>query len=185
MTAVFAVAITIVCQNAMPGVYGHLDFQARLVRASVRDRDAAVAALMADASLAVARPDAVDEAAVAFRLLGHMRAVEAVPLLVENLTFSGYGRNIVRGSPVFERNYPCAFALASVGVPAIDAVADRAAGGDDPRVRGLAAAVIWKALGPNLAGDYLRRRQAAESDPTKAARLGQLLETVATIRFLP
>jgi hypothetical protein len=80
MTPIFAIALTIISQHAMPGVYGHPASQSRLVWAFVRDQDSAIATLMADARRATARPDAVDEAAVAFRLLGQMRAVKAVPM---------------------------------------------------------------------------------------------------------
>ena len=63
-------------------------------------------------------------------LLGRLRAVEAVPLLVEHLTFSVFYKQVKR-TQLWDEGYPCIQALSDIGFVSLDPILKQAEQTDD------------------------------------------------------
>ncbi len=145
------------------------------------ERAAVVERLVAVAKAAAPEPPRANEAAVAFRSLGHMRAAEAVPVLLDYLAFDPYGGIPFRsGLPVFRVNQPTVYALCQIGTPSLDPLTKRVGDGDKEAAK-YAAVVVRRVLGLELGKAYLGLKLAAEPNPDRAARIKQALAGVGTV----
>lgn len=140
------------------------------------ERAAAIKRLIDTATAAAAVPARVNEAAVAFRTLGHMRATEAVPVLLDHLAFdpSG-GRGGASGLPAFYANQPTLYALCQIGVPSLDPLMKRVGDGGKQVGTNSAAVVVRRVLGLELGTAYLKQKLAAEPNRERAVRIEQVL----------
>ena len=146
------------------------------------ERIVAVERLVAVAKAAAPVPARANEAAVAFRSLGHMRAAEAVPVLLDHLAFDPHGGNPLRsGGPAFETGRPAAYALCQIGLPSLDLLTRRVGDGDKEAGK-YAPIVVRRVLGLELGKAYLGLKLAAEPDPDRAARIKQALAGVSTVK---
>ena len=146
------------------------------------ERAAAVERLIAVARAAAPVPARANEAAVAFRSLGHLRAAEAVPALLDHLAFDPHGGQLgVIGGPTFEADLPTVYALCQVGVPSLDPLTKRVGDGDKAAAK-YAAVVVRRVLGLELGKAYLGLKVAAEPDPGRAARIKQALAGVSAVK---
>ena len=99
-----------------------------------------------------------------------MRAVAAVPVLLDHLAFDPHGgRMAASGAPVFWADQPTVYALCQIGVPSLDPLMKRVGDGDKAAGR-YAAVVVRRALGLELGKAYLGIKVAAELNPGRAAR---------------
>lgn len=115
--------------------------------------------------------------------LGVMRAVEAVPLLVEHLTYTpthltpglriGQARDI---GP--EAGYPSAYALAKIGPSCLDKVISKICQDDSEKALLCAAIVFHNTLGNDDSILLLRARAAGTHDPHRTKRIGQLIKVI-------
>lgn len=145
------------------------------------ERIVAVERLIAVAKAAAPVPARANEAAVAFRSLGHMRAAEAVPALLDHLAFDPYGGDPFRsGGSAFRVHQPTVYALCQIGTPSLDPLTKRVGDGDKEAAK-YAAAVVRRVLGLELGKAYLNLKLAAEPDPVRAARIKQALAGVGTV----
>jgi hypothetical protein len=145
------------------------------------ERAAAVERLIAVAKAAAPVPARANEAAVAFRSLGHMRAAEAVPALLDHLAFDPHGGRATRsGGPTFEVDLPTVYALCQIGVPSLDPLTKRVGDGDKEAAK-YAAVVVRRVLGLELGKAYLNLKVAAEPDPVRAARIKRTLAGVGAV----
>lgn len=130
-------------------------------------------------------------AKVAIILLGKLRAVEAVPLLVENLTFealyddmTGFVYNNhehtmpVTRIPTIEDDYPCVGALIGIGSPAIEPLMKKAEENDDDIFMRLTATILEKILDPRTAVAYLNDRLEQQNESIRRERLTRLLKYI-------
>ena len=141
----------------------------------------AVERLVAIAKDAAPVPARANEAAVAFRSLGHLRAAEAVPALLDHLAFDPYGGDPLRsGGSAFRVHQPTVYALCQIGVPSLDPLTKRVGDGDKEAAK-YAAVVVRRVLGLELGKAYLNLKVAAEPDPVRAARIKQALAGVSTV----
>ena len=145
------------------------------------ERIVAVERLIAVAKAAAPVPARANEAAVAFRSLGHLRATEAVPALLDHLAFDPHGGQLgVSGLPVFHADQPTVYALCQIGVPSLDPLTKRVGDGDKEAAK-YAAVVVRRMLGLELGKAYLNLKLAAEPDPVRAARIKRALAGVGTV----
>ncbi len=107
------------------------------------------------------------------RLLGAMRAIEAVPLLVDNVELEFFYKSTKRPQ-IFGDRFPCAAALAQIGVPSLEPLVLRVKSSDDVAVWRSAGFVFNAVLGPRLTKAYLDDRVNEESDIVKRQRLSKL-----------
>ena len=114
--------------------------------------------------------------------LGKMRAVEAVPLLVENLTFLVL--DPLRGGQPIEEKLPSVGALIEIGTPSLEPVLQRVEGLDvqDRRVTEYvarcAATVIRGVLDRKVAIAYVEDHIEQQNDPVRQQRLMRLRQLV-------
>ncbi len=118
-------------------------------------------------------------ATTAILLLGRMRADAAIPFLVDNLTFDG-DRAAAAGIRPFDQVYPCVTALGAIGGPAVNRVVASAEASDDGQRHALTAHVLVRALGPELAADYLNRRFAALPAGDRRTRVAGVIKWLPT-----
>ena len=145
------------------------------------ERAAAIERLLAVAKAAAPVPARANEAAVAFRSLGHLRAAEAVPALLDHLAFDSHGGLGSRsGGPAFEADRPTVYALCQIGMPSLDPLTKRV-GDSDKEAAKYAAVVVRRVLGLELGKAYLSLKLAAEPDPERAARIKQALAGVSAV----
>ncbi len=146
------------------------------------ERIVAVERLVAVAKAAAPVTARADEAAVAFRSLGHLRAAEAVPALLDHLAFDPRGGSFVQigGLPAFETDQPTVYALYQIGVPSLDPLTKRVGDGDKEAAK-YAAVVVRRVLGLELGKAYFSLKLAAEPNPDRAARIKQALAGVSTV----
>lgn len=109
-------------------------------------------------------------------LLGQLRAVESAPLLVENLDFKVFYKDVKRPQPP-EDLYPCVGALIEIGMPAIEPVLRRAGMSDDEDVLRNTAYVVKKILGRKLALALLNDR--GQLSAAERQRMERVREVVA------
>ena len=107
----------------------------------------------------------------AIRLLGQIRAAEAVPVLVDELTFpTPYAEN---GGPALAIRdaLPSVAALIEIGSPSIEPLLSKAEGSDDSVVTTCTAFILDQILGMDAAIAVIDVRIAAEQDPEVSRRL--------------
>ena len=180
--SVFCVAVWLMGQGpaVIPNV-PNVPSQSIAADQFANERAAAVERLVAVAKAAAPVPARANEAAVAFRSLGHLRAAEAVPALLDHLAFDPHGGRLFRsGLPVFRADRPTVYALCQIGVPSLDPLAKRDGDGDKEAAK-YAAVVVRRVLGLELGKAYLGLKLAAEPDPDRAARIKQALAGVSTV----
>ncbi len=113
-------------------------------------------------------------------LLGKLRAVEAVPFLVRNLTVSVFYRETKRPQTL-EDQLPAVQALADIGSPSLDPVLARAESEDDEMTH-RAAAWIWRAvLGAERAESLIANATMRQTDPSVKARLAAVAGFLKTL----
>ncbi|MGI0044369.1 MAG: hypothetical protein ACRD47_11720 [Nitrososphaeraceae archaeon] len=112
------------------------------------------------------------------RALGRLKAEQAVPFLIDNITYSGLPRKMRFGSPPSseERN-PCIYALIKIGYPAIDPLLDRVAS-DQQFNQSAAARVLVLSLGAEQAKALVRLRISKENEQSKSDRLLHLMKSI-------
>jgi HEAT repeat protein len=111
-------------------------------------------------------------------LLGKLRAVEAVGLLVRNLTFEVFYKNTKRPQTT-EDLYPAVQALIDIGSPALGPVLERLAAEDDELLHRAGAAVLRGVLGRNHARAVLTEELGSAKSVSVQVRLrkvGTLVE---------
>ena len=135
----------------------------------------------AEAAMRAGRPGS---AVTAIRLLGRLRAAEAVPFLVEHITFAGPQLRAVGSIVAWDRQYVAAAALGAIGGPAVNPAVAAAEASDDPARHLLTAFVLVQALGPELAADYLNRRLTALPAGDSRARVAALVKDLPTATIL-
>ena len=180
--SVFCVAVWLIGQGPadMPN-FPNVPSQSIAADKFAVERAAAVERLVAVAKAAAPVPARANEAAVAFRSLGHMRAAEAVPALLDHLAFNPHGGSLARSrGPTFEADLPTVYALCQIGVPSLDPLAKRVGDGDKEAGK-YAAVVVRRVLGLELGKAYLGLKVAAEPNPDRAARLKRALAGVGAV----
>lgn len=117
------------------------------------------------------------------RLLGHLRAIEAVPMLVENLTFQPVPKVAGASKSVpTEEALPCVGALTEIGLPSLGPLMKKVAESGDRDTILCAALVANRVLGTDLAVLYVKGEIARESAAAKKQRLMRLMERIEQIR---
>lgn len=148
------------------------------------ERAASIRDLFKTARAAAPFPARTDEVAIAFRKLGHLRAVEAVPVLLDHLAFDPYGGGALRPHPfTLETDVPTVYALGQVGVPALGPLAERVATGDEQATQ-WAAVVARRVLGRELGKAYFKSKAAAEPDRGRAARLERQVAATEAVGYM-
>jgi len=136
------------------------------------------------AGLSVARfgvhdPQQEEGVRMAMEILGHMRAQDAVPILVDNISFThaAHPGRAVRRLGVFD-NMPAVYPLIQIGLPSLDPVVQKVAETEENIIRERAAIVIDQILGTDMAVLFVRDRRDRERDEVKRQRLDRLLEQI-------
>jgi hypothetical protein len=115
----------------------------------------------------------------AIDVLGELRAEEAIPLLVQNLTLEVFYKETKRTQGVTDL-FPAVGALIKIGIQSIDPVLQRSTQADDADLLRTSSAVVRGVLGPELAKARvqleLRRTTAREA----TRRLNALLASIST-----
>jgi hypothetical protein len=124
-------------------------------------------------------------------LLGKMRAVEAIPVLVENLSFRrrplpGPGElpGVPGAPPSIEDNSAVA-ALIRIGARSLGPVARKVAESDDAATIRAGASVYCGVLEPRLAALAIKDRIDREHDPVRRGRLKRMLQAAEEVGRLP
>jgi hypothetical protein len=111
-------------------------------------------------------------------LLGDLRAIEAIPVLLDNVAYLNVKSDVVYGAPLdVGEAYPAVGALVKIGAPAIQPVLERLGDGvNDGRGGGNYCYVLEKILGEKLAKIRLQlaideaRNERVKSNLEKAAQ---------------
>jgi hypothetical protein len=128
-------------------------------------------------------------AADAIHALGDERAIEAVPFLVEHLTFSPtVNTNILhgpagRGAGPYEV-HPCMWALMSIGNPSLGPLIEAVERRDpvqDKYFAGCTAVVIFEVLGTTNSRAYLRGLMEATTDEVAKQRLAEVAKVLGGV----
>jgi translation initiation factor 2B subunit (eIF-2B alpha/beta/delta family) len=106
-------------------------------------------------------------------LLGRLRAVEAVPLLVEHLTFSVFYKQT---TPWWD-GHPCIQALSDIGFVSLDPLLKQAEQTDDKEYLRCAQLVCMNVLGSEMAEKYIENRIEHTTDSVRRGRLQRLKST--------
>ena len=126
-------------------------------------------------------------AKIAIRLLGDLRAVEAISLLVDNLTVATfydeitgqvYSSGEMTRIRVIDDDYSCVGALIKIGSPSIEPLITKAEETDDELFNKLTAIVLVKVLNPRIAVAYLSDRLEHQADSIRRKRLTVLLQHI-------
>ncbi len=112
----------------------------------------------------------------AIKLLGDLRSVEAVPVLVDNLTFRV---DVWPGSPHRHlRRFPAAASLTQIGLPSLKPLLAKVQETDDDLVLTLAYLVVYEVLGREVGAAYVKEAVAGEKHPASRARLERLVRAL-------
>ncbi len=103
-------------------------------------------------------------------LLGKLQAVDAIPLLVRNLTYQAYYKNTKRPQPPADL-FPAVQALIDIGRPSVRPVLGRLAAEDGENLAIAGATVLSRILGLPGAEALLSREIAASRDQPAQSRL--------------
>ena len=137
-------------------------------------------------SLEVVAKDAIPNqsqnptATAAVRLLGAMRAREAVPFLIGNITFTDakYAQNRMTG---VEEHLPCVGALIGIGEPSLDPLLKKAEASNNEKISQITALVLFRILDKNVAIFAVQDRLKHVSDAKAQDSLRRVLEVLGTI----
>ncbi len=171
-----------------PFVPPHLAQQEQFLSRADKVRAGQTLALLRVAEAGVRQP--LDTPAIArtrgvILLMGRLRLEPAVPFLVEHLTFPGSRDGLVRLSPYGpDQLYPCAAALGQIGGSSVNSVLGAAEESDDPLRHSLTALALVRALGPELAADFLTRRRDTLPVGERCTRVDAVLKEVPTATVL-
>ena len=150
------------------------EIRARVSAEILKRRDADIDALMQLLESKLAGADRQGTVKDVMLLLGKLRAVQAVPLLVRNLTYEAFYKNTKRPQTTGDL-YPAVNALIDIGSPSLHPVLERLRSEDDPIVTRTGAVVIRGVLGERLASAMVKEEAGHE----RAADRKRRLEAVA------
>jgi hypothetical protein len=162
-----------------PAEYPNVNAQLTASFKFANERTAAIEKLVAVAKDAAPVRARANEAAIAFHCLGHMRATEAVPILLDHLEFRPSGP-FMSGGVVFYAHQPTAYALCQIGLPSLDPLLKRAADGDK-YAELYAPVIVRRVLGLELGKAYLELKLAAEPNPERAARIKKAIDGISKV----
>lgn len=117
----------------------------------------------------------------AMMLLGKLRAIEAVPLLVRNITFQAFYKNTKRPQPP-EDQFPAVAALIEIGEPSLRPVLERLAKEDGEELQLAGTSVLRGVLGKDGAQALLAKGASILTDEQAKARIKS---AIALIDRLP
>jgi hypothetical protein len=109
-------------------------------------------------------------------LLGKLRAVEAVPILVEHLTFFVFYKEVKHTQP-WQDAYPCVQALSDIGFVSLDPLLNQVEQTDDENYLRCSAVVCRKVLGDEMTEKYIENRIDHTTDSVRRGRLQRLKST--------
>jgi HEAT repeat protein len=111
--------------------------------------------------------------------LGSCRAVEAVDVLMNNLTLEFQPRAIINGLVSEEElrasSWPVSTALEKIGSPAIPALMQHIASSDDAKLMGKYVSILWNIDGYDIAKIRLQAAYQAEQSAERKVRLQDAL----------
>ena len=168
--------LTCVYLLAVSAAWADSDEALRRGRAAIGAREAAIRTLVQFLDNEQVFEQQPEQAAQAVEMLGRLKAEEAVPLLLEHIVFLP--------KPVWRealRHFPCAVALARIGIPAAPGLVELAGGGDEG-IGWMAVEVLRVVYQSNaLAAAHLRLAAESELDVKRKARLCMWADSVATL----
>jgi hypothetical protein len=157
--------------------------QRKIVDTHAEERRHEIERLLKIADETINRPGRRAEADIAIRLLGRMRAAEAVDFLIENLSFKGQADWMaVSGPASLEEGLPCVYALAEIGLPALQPLVRKAESTEADITHMHVAMTLRRSLGAEHATLYLRDHASKQPDKWKKKRIQSLIEWVAKAR---
>ncbi|HTX37363.1 MAG TPA: hypothetical protein VME43_20185 [Bryobacteraceae bacterium] len=113
-------------------------------------------------------------------LLGKLHALEAIPLLVQNLTFEAFYKNTKRPQPPADL-FPAVQALIDIGRPSVRPVLARLAAEDGEKLGIAGATVLRRILGLRDARALLSDEIAAAKEERSQARLRIVLSLIEKV----
>ncbi len=113
-------------------------------------------------------------------LLGKLRAVEAIPLLLDNLTYDVFYKETKRLQSV-EDLYPAVQALIDIGRPSLGPVQAKLSSGGDEILAKNGTTVLKGILGHEGARDLLTAQAAAAADEAARVRLNRLIAVLEEV----
>ena len=126
-------------------------------------------------------PERKEAVTTAIILLGHLRAPEAIPFLVDKITFGHKSGEDVVYSGRYD-GIAAVFSLAQIGLPALDPLVQRVCETDDEVIHERAAIVMHHVLGPSFAQLYVNDRRDRESEELRRQRLGHVQSQLERIK---
>jgi hypothetical protein len=157
------------------------EVRARASAEIVQRREAEIDGLMQLLELRLANDDRQGTAKDVMLVLGKLRATQAVPLLVRNLTYEAFYKNTKRPQTT-EDLYPAVSALIEIGSPSLNSVLERVKNDSDPTVTRTAAAVIYGVLGGRRASSWLKEEAAAERSGDRKRRLEDVAHAIEELQ---
>jgi len=146
------------------------DEQGQSIAEIVKRRERDIAALLAIVRERKVRPKS--EVIAAIRALGQLRAAEAVSELAPIITYgSRWSDNLQHPS----EQYPVAYTLEQIGMPAVDALLNVMAGPDQARAS-LASWMAERIMGRAARNARISEHIAKTKDPVMAKNLGRFLK---------
>ena len=147
-----------------------------ILRLKEPDRQQIVSEIESLAREFVGERERAGTAKSAIILLGDLQAQEAIPFLVDHLTFKVFYKQAKR-LQTLDDLYPCAGALIKIGAPSIERLLERVEGASDEAVIRIAGFVIYRVLRGH-AGARIGNRIEGQRDPVVRARLTRLQQYV-------
>ncbi|MCD6360681.1 MAG: hypothetical protein J7M38_07395 [Armatimonadetes bacterium] len=145
-------------------------------RAALGAREAAIRSLVQFLDNEQVFEQQPEQAAQAVEMLGRLKAEEGIPVLLEHIAFLP--------KPVWReafRHYPCAVALARIGVPAAAGLVELAAADDEGLGYGAVEVLRVVYQSNALAALHLRVVAETELDPKRRARLSMWADNIAML----
>jgi hypothetical protein len=112
-------------------------------------------------------------------LLGRFKAIEAIPLLVRNLTYEVFYKNTKRPQPPSDL-FPAVQALIDIGAPSVRPVMGRLSAEDGEKLALAGASVLRGILGLDAARALLRKEIDGAADGPTRTRLQAVVHFVET-----
>lgn len=119
---------------------------------------------------------------LAIRLLGDMRATEAIRALAERLTYLPTGPIFVTEILPREFYYPCAVALVNIGAPSVGAMTNTIHWNKDTTTRDLAAWVLMQIEGKEQAAQHMQDLADKSYDNRTRPRLQEAHDFIANYK---
>jgi len=123
--------------------------------------------------IVTAKERSVEERVEAIRVLGLYRAKEAIPILIDNITFSPY--EFVKDLPSLDELYPCLPALVTIGSPTSEALLDRIGEPASEIQTKLLLQALCQIETPEFARSKIEKRRNLLVEADKKERLSRLL----------